>query len=162
MINQKVFRYFFIFVLVMGLLSWPHSLSLWMPYWGILFILVWEYLQRDRAKLPTVFLLGLLTDIFSAGVLGVHALSYVIITVVFQQVRLRFNFYTLWQQSVLVALLAFVHVGLLYGVQTLWVHPPSTWPHLGSVLSTALVWLAIGGWVQNKSGYFTNIPKIQS
>lgn len=160
--NKLTLHVSFVFVLLMGLFNFANTLNLWMPYWGILFILIWEYLETEKSKLPTVFLLGILTDLCSAGVLGAHALSYVLISMLFKQILSRFNFYTVWQQAGLVALFGLVHAGLLYGIQTLLVQPPLSWPQLGGVLTTSLVWLLIGGWVQNKSGYFTNISKIES
>lgn len=144
-------------VLILGLLPWPPFIVNWLPFWGVLLIVTWLYVQPESLKFHTIFFFGLLVDAFNGGVLGGHALSYIFIAMLFYQIRFRFNFYPVWQQSGLIALFALFHSSVLFGIQNIFIAPHQSWYLSGSLVTTTLAWFVISFFLKHKRGYLTNI-----
>jgi rod shape-determining protein MreD len=77
------------------------------PYWVALVLIFWCLETQDLISLGSTFLVGLLLDVLSGSLLGMHALSLVIMVYLVKRFRARLRFFPPWQQglSVLVLLL---------------------------------------------------------
>lgn len=66
----------FLVALLIELVPLPASVSRWLPDFVGLLLLYWIINQPSRVNIGTAFTLGLITDVASAGVFGLHAFAY--------------------------------------------------------------------------------------
>ena len=84
---------------VLTLLPLPPILDLMRPYWVALVIIYWGLETQDHVTLGLAFSIGILLDLLSASLLGLHALSLVIIVYLVTRFRARLRFFPPWQQA---------------------------------------------------------------
>ena len=109
------------------LLPLPSALDLLRPYWVALVLIYWALEARHPVSLGASFLTGLLLDLLTGSLLGLHALSLVVINYLVQRFRARIRFFLPWQQALSVlALLANDRIILLW-VAVLLGEPVPTW-----------------------------------
>lgn len=84
---------------VLTLVPMPPMLELMRPYWVALVMIYWSLETQDRISLGMAFTLGLALDLLSASLLGLHALSLVIIVYLVARFRARLRFFPPWQQA---------------------------------------------------------------
>ena len=85
--------------IVLTLVPMPPMLDLMRPYWVALVVIYWSLETQDRISLGMAFTLGLALDLLSASLLGLHALSLVIIVYLVARFRARLRFFPPWQQA---------------------------------------------------------------
>ena len=107
--NDRFSIIFFTLVVavVLTLLPMPPMLDLMRPYWVALVVIYWSLETQDRISLGMAFTLGLVLDLLSASLLGLHALSLVIIVYLVARFRARLRFFPPWQQALSVLALLF-------------------------------------------------------
>src|SRR5690554_902094 len=84
---------------LLSMLPLPGVLAALKPYWVALVVIYWSLETRHGVNMGTAFLVGILADIFSGGLLGLHALSLVIMVFLVQRFRSRIRFFPPWQQA---------------------------------------------------------------
>jgi rod shape-determining protein MreD len=84
---------------VLTLLPLPPILDLMRPYWVALVIIYWGLETQDHISLGLAFSIGILLDLLTASLLGLHALSLVIIVYLVTRFRARLRFFPPWQQA---------------------------------------------------------------
>lgn len=127
--------------LLLSILPLPEILSPFKPYWVALVIIYWTLETRAMINLGLAFLIGLTLDILSGSLLGLHALSLVVMVFLVRRFRSRIRFFPPWQQALsILALLVndriiLIWISLLLGepIPTFWYWlPPLTgmaiWP----------------------------------
>lgn len=140
--RPSVLRFMMLLVVagVLSILPLPHWAQSFRPQWVLLFLLVWARIYKASIGLLSAFVVGLLVDLLLGTVLGLHALSYVLVLYLFYRNDTRTRHFSLLQQSFylsLYLLMAFV-VCWLFG---LWFSDNApTLSMLWSVLTTALLW----------------------
>jgi len=97
-------RFFIIFItivvaFVLTLLPLPPLLDIMRPYWVALVIIYWCLETQDRISLGQAFIFGITLDLLSGSLLGLHALSLVIIVYLVTRFRARLRFFPPWQQA---------------------------------------------------------------
>ena len=85
--------------ILVSLLPLPDMLLPFKPYWVALVVIYWSLETHDIISLGQAFLIGLLLDILSGGLMGLHALSLVIMVFLVQRFRSRLRFFPPWQQA---------------------------------------------------------------
>lgn len=85
-----------ILLTILPLPSWLQSL--W-PYWMALVLIYWCLETQDRITLGLAFTTGIVLDLFTGSLLGLHALSLVIIVYLANHFRARLRFFPPWQQA---------------------------------------------------------------
>ena len=85
--------------LVLTLLPLPPVLDVMRPYWVALVLIYWCLETHDLISLGQAFTIGLVLDLLSASLLGLHALSLVIIVYLVTRFRARLRFFPPWQQA---------------------------------------------------------------
>ncbi len=85
--------------LLLSLLPAPAVLEPFKPYWVALVIIYWSLETRGIISLGLAFLVGLVLDILSGSLMGLHALSLVIMVFLVQRFRSRLRFFPPWQQA---------------------------------------------------------------
>ena len=83
----------------LSLLPLPEVLSPFKPYWVAIVLIYWSLETQDVITLGLAFLIGLVLDILSGSLVGLHALSLVVMVFLVQRFRSRLRFFPPWQQA---------------------------------------------------------------
>ena len=85
--------------LLLTLLPLPPWLRVMWPYWVALVLIYWCLETQDTITLGLAFFIGILLDLFTGSLLGLHALSLTIIVYLVVRFRARLRFFPPWQQA---------------------------------------------------------------
>jgi rod shape-determining protein MreD len=85
--------------IILTLLYLPPWLDALRPYWVALVLIYWALETQDLISLGWAFIIGLLLDLLTGSLLGLHALSLVIIIYLVTRFRPRLRFFPPWQQA---------------------------------------------------------------
>ena len=91
--------------LLFQIIPLPSGLDLARPYLLALFLCYWCLETPEKTGLGTAFIYGLLSDLFTSGLLGEQALRLIILTFLVSRFRARLRFFPLWQQALAVFVL---------------------------------------------------------
>ncbi len=83
----------------LSLLPLPEMLVPFKPYWVAMVLIYWTLETQDMISLGLAFLIGLVLDILSGSLMGLHALSLVVMVFLVQRFRSRLRFFPPWQQA---------------------------------------------------------------
>lgn len=126
--------------LLLTLLPLPAEVEAFRPYWVGLVLIYWALELREMVSLGLAFLIGVLLDVLTASLMGLNALSLVVLIYLVQRFRARLRFFPPWQQALAV-------LGLLVNDQIirLWVssllgEPLPTWRYWLSPLVGMALW----------------------
>jgi len=113
--------------LFLTLVPLPEALAILRPYWVALVVMYWVLEVKGSITLGRAFLLGLLLDLLTGSLMGMHALSLVIMVYLVERFRARLRFFPTWQQALSVlGLLANDRIILIW-IVTLMGEPVPTW-----------------------------------
>jgi len=84
---------------VLTLLYLPPALDVVRPYWVALVLVYWCLEAQDQVSLGKAFLIGLVLDLLGGSLLGLHALSLIILVYLVSRFRARLKFFPPWQQA---------------------------------------------------------------
>ena len=113
--------------ILLSLLPLPPVLEPLQPYWVALVLLYWSLEVRRPPSLGAAFLIGLLLDILSGSLLGLHALSLVVLVYLVLRFRARIRFFPPWQQALSVLGLLVNDRIILLWITVLLGEPVPTW-----------------------------------
>jgi len=125
------------------LLPLPRALEPMRPYWVALVLIYWAMEVPDSVRLGAAFAFGLLMDLLVGGLLGLHALSLVVIVYLVRRFRARIRFFPAWQQALAVLALLINDRIILLWITALLGEPIPTWRYW----LAPLVGMAIWPWV---------------
>jgi len=83
----------------LSLLPLPEMLVPFKPYWVAMVLIYWTLETQNMISLGLAFLIGLVLDILSGSLMGLHALSLVVMVFLVQRFRFRLRFFPPWQQA---------------------------------------------------------------
>ena len=86
----------------------PEVLILWKPVLTLLVLIYWNMALPDRVGIFEALLFGLLLDVSTGALLGLHAALFVLITYICQRFFYQFRVSPMWQQSVTLFFLFFI------------------------------------------------------
>ncbi len=92
----------FVAAMALTVMPLPDGLTWFRPYWVGLTVIYWAIENPSVLNLGRAFAIGLLLDLLTGTMAGLHALSLVVIVYIVQQFRLRMRFFPLWQQALAV------------------------------------------------------------
>jgi rod shape-determining protein MreD len=125
---------------LLTLLPLPEMLLPFKPYWVALVVVYWSLETKDTISMGPAFLVGLVLDILTGSLMGMHALSLVIMVFLVQRFRSRLRFFPPWQQ-------AFAVLGLLVNdrIILIWItvlldEPIPTWKYWLAPLVGMVFW----------------------
>jgi len=81
------------------ILPLPPGLELWQPDWVALVLIYWCLESRTVFSLGSAFVVGLVLDLLTGSLLGMHALEFVILIYLVTRFRARLRFFPPWQQA---------------------------------------------------------------
>jgi rod shape-determining protein MreD len=123
-----------------SLLPLPAVLLPYKPYWVALVVIYWSLETHERISLGQVFLIGLVLDILSGSLMGLHALSLVVMVFLVQRFRSRLRFFPPWQQALSVLGLLVNDRIILIWITALLGEPLPTWKYWLPPLIGMLLW----------------------
>jgi rod shape-determining protein MreD len=101
--------------MVLTVVPLPAVLMPLRPYWVALVLIFWCLETQDLISLGSAFLIGLILDLLTGSLLGMHALGLVILVYLVTRFRARLRFFPPWQQALSVlALLLNDHIIVLW------------------------------------------------
>jgi rod shape-determining protein MreD len=103
---------------------WPFK-----PYLVALVMIYWSLETQDTISLGLAFLIGLVLDILSGSLMGLHALSLVVMVFLVQHFRSRLRFFPPWQQALSVFGLLVNDRIILIWITVLLGEPLPTWEY---------------------------------
>ncbi len=114
---------------LLSLLPLPEALMPFKPYWLAMVLIYWTLETRDMISLGLAFLVGLILDVMSGSLMGLHALSLVIMVFLVRRFRSRLRFYPPWQQALSVLALLVNDRIILIWIIVLLGEPLPTWQY---------------------------------
>lgn len=118
----------------------PHGLDPFRPYWVALVLIYWALEEQDAVSLGLAFSIGLFLDLLTASLLGLHALSLVIMAYLVQRFRARLRFFPPWQQAASVLALLLNDRIILLWIAILMGEPSPTWHFWLAPMVGMLLW----------------------
>ena len=125
---------------LLSLLPLPEVLLPFKPYWVAMVVIYWSLETLDIISLGLAFLIGLVLDIFSGSLMGIHALSLVIMVFLAQRFRSRLRFFPPWQQALSVLGLLVNDRIILIWITVLLGESLPTWKYWLSPLVAMFLW----------------------
>jgi rod shape-determining protein MreD len=125
---------------LLTLLPLPEMLEPFKPYWVAMVVIYWSLETHDTISLGLAFLVGLLLDILSGSLMGLHALSLVIMVFLVQRFRSRLRFFPPWQQALSVLGLLVNDRIILIWITALLGEPIPTWEYWLPPLVAMAIW----------------------
>lgn len=114
---------------LLSLLPLPEQLQPFKPYWVALVVIYWSLETHDMIGLGLAFLIGLVLDTLSGSLMGLHALSLVVMVFLVQRFRSRLRFFPPWQQALSVLGLLVNDRIILIWITVLLGEPLPTWKY---------------------------------
>ena len=96
--------------------SLPAELGYLRPDWVAMVLVYWVIATPDRIGVVTAWVIGVIMDVLVGGLLGQHALSYVIVAYVTASLYQRLRMFSVWQQGAVI----FVILGLSH-IVSFWI-----------------------------------------
>ena len=91
--------------------SLPPELGYVRPDWVAMVLVYWVIAVPNRIGLFTAWVVGMIMDVLLGGMMGQHALSYVIITYIAANLYQRLRMFSVWQQAgIIFAILGLSHI----------------------------------------------------
>jgi rod shape-determining protein MreD len=126
--------------ILLTLLPMPAALEPLRPYWVGLVLIYWSMEVPKPLPLGAAFLIGLLLDVLTASLMGLHALSLLVLVYLVRRFRPRIRFVPPWQQALAVlAILVNDRIIMLWSM-ILMGEPVPTWQHWVSPLVGMALW----------------------
>ena len=126
--------------IVLTLLYLPPVLDVVRPYWVALVLIYWCLESQNLVTLGKAFIIGLLLDLLGGSLLGLHALSLVILVYLVTRFRARLRFFPPWQQALSVLGLLVNDRIILIWITALLGEPLPTWKYWLSPLVGMVIW----------------------
>jgi rod shape-determining protein MreD len=128
------------FALLLTIMPAPPLLEPLRPYWAGLVVIYWTMESPRPMELGSAFLVGLLLDLLTASLLGLHALSLVVLVYLVRRFRARIRFFPPWQQALAVLALLVNDRIILLWITMLLGEPVPTWHYWLAPLVGTAIW----------------------
>jgi rod shape-determining protein MreD len=126
--------------LALELLPLPELVDPFRPYWVGLVMIYWSLETTETINLGMAFLIGLLLDLITGSLMGLHALSLVVLVYLVQRFRARLRFFPPWQQALSVLGLLVNDRIIMLWITNLLGEPATTWQFWLPPLSGLIMW----------------------
>jgi rod shape-determining protein MreD len=121
----------------------PGDFATWRPPWLALTAVYWALAYPRRYGLALAWTAGLVLDVLKGGVLGQHALAMTVATWLALRFHLRLRVFPIWQQTVAVGALMFVHQFLVFWVDGMTGEAELAWHRLAPTLAALVAWVLL-------------------
>lgn len=125
-----------LFAILLMLLPLPDTLRYARPEWVAMTLIYWAMALPQRVSIGVAWLTGLVMDVITGGVLGIHAFAYALVIYLVGRLHLQLRQYPLWQQAITILSLVF----LVHFIVILNAPINFSWINWMTVLTSTLVW----------------------
>lgn len=127
--------------LLLQIMPWSQSTYMFKPNWLLLILAYWQLALPHRAGIGSGFFVGIILDLFTGSVLGIHAFALSLIAYLvsfkFQLVRNM----ALWQQALIIVVVSLCYDLCLFTIEVVIKHSITMTPLLlVSCLINGLLW----------------------
>ena len=122
------------------LIPLPHALQWYMPQVCLLVLFSWSYLQPKFVNVGMAWVVGILLDVLTGSLLGLHALSLVLVVYVFLLFHARICMFHRLQQSLIIGCFALFNSLIIFCLQSMFSDAQTSAKLMLSALFTALFW----------------------
>lgn len=129
-----------VFGLMLQIMPMPILVDPYRPDWVFLIIAYWSLALPSRVSVGVAFLNGLILDVLLGTPLGVHSLALSIVVFILAANYLRLRNYSVWQQSIIIGLLATLYHILVFWILRLLTDIQFNFELLWPVLTGVLLW----------------------
>lgn len=129
-----------VIALLLSILPLPEAIDPFRPYWLALVLVYWALESQETVSIGLAFVLGIVLDILSGSLMGMHALSLVVMIYLVQRFRARLRFFPAWQQALAVFVLLVNDQIIRLWISTLMGEAVPTWHYWLSPLVGMLLW----------------------
>lgn len=129
---------------VLWLLPLPQSIITYRPLWLLMVISFWVIQQPERLAIGFAWVLGLLQDALSGGLLGEHALVLATCAYLLAKCQRRLWQAPYWYQTLFIFGLSLFNLGFVFLIQGAVGKLPTSYTYWIPALTTALFW----PWIQ--------------
>ncbi|MCV2885773.1 rod shape-determining protein MreD [Aestuariibacter sp. AA17] len=126
--------------LVLQIMPMPASVDPFRPDWVFLVLAYWTLALPNRVNVGVAFINGLLLDILLGTALGVHSFAMCSCIFVLAANYQRLRNYSVWQQSVIVGLLAALYHLIVFWLQYLLTDVNFLFSYLWPVFTSMALW----------------------
>ncbi len=134
----------FFLAMILSVISIPYNLP-WefgylRPDWALLVLIYWVIALPHRVGVFTAWMIGLAMDVLLGSLLGQHALIFLTVAYISENLYQRLRMFAVWQQSMVVfALIGLAHLLGFWVERHVGIKAWSWWLMLPAVMS-AFVW----------------------
>jgi|SRR5690554_1960248 len=125
-----------VLAILLMLIPVPDNLRYARPEWVAMTLIYWAMALPQRVSIGIAWLTGLVMDIVTGGVLGIHAFAYALVVYLVGRLHLQIRQFPLWQQATMILSLVFiVHFIVIINAPVRF-----SWFNWLTVLTSTLVW----------------------
>lgn len=126
--------------LLLTILPLPSWAKWTRPLWCVLVVSYWALALEDKVSVGIAFIVGILLDILGGSLFGEHALLIALCVFIVIKLRWQIRFLPLWQQSVLIFILALIYQLGIFIIQGLIHQRSNAWLFWLPSITTAIFW----------------------
>lgn len=138
--NNFVIIVTLLIALILSIIPMPIGIDMYRPNWTLLVLMYWSLALPNRVNVLSAWFIGLVLDVLLGSILGINAFATAIVIYVcvnnFQKIR---NF-SLWQQSLIIALLTALYHLMIFWVQRFILDVDFSISYLKPVITSAAMW----------------------
>lgn len=125
-----------LFAILLMLVPLPDTLRYARPEWVAITLIYWAMALPQRVSIGVAWFTGLVMDVVTGGILGIHAFAYALVIYLVGRLHLQIRQYPLWQQAfTILSLVTLVHFIVLLSAPITF-----SWNHWLTVLTSTLFW----------------------
>ena len=128
---------------ILNLLRYPEWMEFAKPDWVLLVLFYWSLALPQRVGVGWGWCMGLILDILYYSILGQHAIAKAFVALIAVSAHRRLRLYDLWQQCIIVFMVASVDIGITVWVAQIISGSTVTIHYWQSALTSALLWPVI-------------------
>lgn len=126
--------------LVLQIMPMPLLADQFRPDWVLLVLCYWTLALPNRVNVGIGFLVGLVMDVLLGTSLGIHSFAICLCLFVLAANYQRLRNYSVWQQSVVIGILAALYHVVVFWIQHLLTDIFFLFNYLWPVLTSMLIW----------------------
>ncbi len=139
-IRNSVIGLSIIIALMLQIMPMPIVVDPFRPDWVFLVIAYWSLALPNRVSVGVAFFNGLILDVLLGTTLGIHSLALSAVTYILAANYLRIRNYSVWQQAVIIGLLAAFYHLLVFWLLRLLTDLNFNFEFLWPVVTGTLFW----------------------
>ena len=118
----------------------PPELGYLRPEWVVLVMIYWVIALPHRVGIVVAFVVGIVVDVLMGSLLGLHAISLMVVAYIAMNIYQRLRMFSVWQQSMIIFATVGVHQLITFWIESVvGLRDWNMW-YLMSAVMSALFW----------------------